>query len=157
MNDEWCTPDDLFNSLNSEFDFKFDAACKLANAKCSTGNYLDLGIDALEAPWHKAIGSIWLNPPYSRGNILPFMKKAYAESQLCNEYIVCLVRDDPTARWYKNWVDGKALEVRRLKKRVRFIGAPASYPFPCCVVIYHKPSMDQLLGEETNYCLWSWM
>ena len=153
-NDEWRTPNDLFETLNREFYFSFDAACKTINCKCSTGNYFDLGMDALEAPWHMASRSIWLNPPYSRGNIYPFMQKAYMESLLTDNQIVCLVRDDPTARWYKNWVDGKALEVRRLKHRVRFMDADASYPFPCCVVIYDRRL--HLPNQDTAYRLWSW-
>jgi len=154
MNDEWGTPDELFLSLDDEFDFKFDAACKTINAKCSTGNFLDLGIDAMEAPWHKAIGSIWLNPPYSRGNILSFMKKAYLESLLMDHPVVCLIRCDPTTRWFKNWVDGKALEVRLLKRRVRFVGADASYPWPCCVVVYNRHL--HLPNQKTVYHLWDW-
>ena len=82
------------------------------------------------------------------------MQKAYTESTLTDNYIVCLVRDDPTARWYKNWVDGKAFEVRRLKHRVRFVDADASYPFPCCIVIYNRLKHDS--DQQTNYNLWSW-
>ena len=151
-NDNWCTPDDLFDKLNEDYNFSFDAACTTKNAKCSTGNFLDLGIDALEAPWYMSRGSIWLNPPYSRGNIYPFMQKAYSESLRTDNYVVALVRDDPTARWYKNWVDGKAFCVLRLKRRVKFIGADASYPFPCCVVIYNRALND----HETIYKLWDW-
>lgn len=155
-NDEWETPDELFNKLNDEFNFSFDAACTTTNCRCSTGNFLDLGLEALEAPWHMASGSVWLNPPYSRGNIYPFMQKAFMESQQTDNAVVCLVRDDPTARWYKNWVDGKAFEVRRLKRRITFRDAKSSYPFPCCVVIYDKGSMDCLMGSETQYSLWDW-
>lgn len=154
MNDEWETPNDLFFKLNDEFNFSFDAACKTDNAKCSTGNFLDLGLEALEAPWHMAHGAVWLNPPYSRGNIYPFMQKAYGESQLTDKPIVCLVRCDPTARWFKNWVDGKAFEVRMLKHRVQFVGADASYPFPCCVVIYDRTL--HAAEQDTIYSLWSW-
>lgn len=154
MNDEWETPDELFNKLNEEFNFTFDAACKTHNSKCSTGNNLDLSLDALEAPWHAASGSIWLNPPYSRNNIYPFMQKAYMESLKTDHAIVCLVRDDPTARWYKNWVDGKALVVRRLKRRVIFKNAKSSYPFPCCVVIYSRKLHAH--DQQTVYNLWDW-
>ena len=153
-NDNWGTPNELFNVLNDEFNFSFDAACTIENSKCSTGNYFDLGMDALEAPWHMASESIWLNPPYSRGNIYPFMQKAYMESLLTDKSVVCLVRDDPTARWYKNWVDGKALEVRRLKHRLKFVDAKASYPFPCCVVIYNR--QRHAPDQQTVYNLWSW-
>jgi len=154
MNDEWRTPGELYEVLNAEFNFTFDAACTVFNSKCRSGNFIDIGIDALEAPWNKAEGSIWLNPPYSRGNIYPFMQKAYMESLLTDHPIVCLVRDDPTARWYKNWVDTKAYAVRRLKRRVVFNGAKASYPFPCCLVIYN--SCFHVPNSDTIYNLWDW-
>ena len=154
MNDSWETPDDLYEVLHKEFNFSFDAACTTSNCKTEVGNFYDIGVDGLEAPWHMAGRSIWLNPPYSRGNINAFMQKAYMESLLTDNNVVCLVRCDPTARWFKDWVDGKALEVRMLKHRVRFKDADASYPFPCCVVIYNR--CLHVPNQQTVYSLWSW-
>lgn len=156
MNDEWQTPNDIYNRLDSEFNFKFDAACTTKNKKCDVGNFIDIGVDALEAPWYMSQGSIWLNPPYSRGKIAPFMQKAYMESLKTDHAVVCLVRCDPTARWFKDWVNDKAIYVRMLEHRVCFVGAEASYPFPCCIVIYKRDQhlIDEVI--ETNYHLWSW-
>lgn len=150
--DSWETPDELFDVLNEEFNFSFDAACTTKNSKCSSGNFYDIGIDALEAPWFMSSKAVWLNPPYSRGNINLFMEKAYSESLLTDNSIVCLVRQDTTAKWFKDWVDNKAHEVRLLKRRIRFKGAEASYPFPCCVVIYKRGQ-----EQKTNYRLWDWL
>lgn len=152
--DNWETPDELYEVLNEEFNFSFDAACTTINSKCPVGNYSDLGMDALEAPWHKASGAIWLNPPYSRKNINYFMEKAYMESMLTDNPVVCLCRCDPTAKWFKEWVDDKAYEVRLLMRRIKFKDADASYPFPCCVVIYNRHQITRTV--VTKYYLWDW-
>lgn len=154
MNDERETPDELFNVLDIEFNFQFDLAASIENRKTE-----DFSTNSLEVPWSFFNrGPMWLNPPYSRGNIDKFMKKAYEES-LNGCTIVCLVRDDPSTNWYRDYVDGRAVEVRRLVRRVRFIGADSCYNFPCCIVVYKPPVKGHSgvpLYEPTKYFLWDW-
>jgi phage N-6-adenine-methyltransferase len=148
MNDEWETPDELFEVLDREFDFGFDLCANILNARCP--DYTDDVAEYVDSYSGEEHGQYWMNPPYSRSKIGTCMKAAWDLAQM-GKYVVCLVRDDPSARWYQNYVDGKATEVRRLKHRVKFKGAEDSYNFPCCVVVYR----DNTEGT-TEYKLWSW-
>lgn len=64
--DDWATPEELYNSLNSEFHFDFDP-CPL--------NY---EIDGLTVDWKQRN---FVNPPYSRHLKEAFIKKAYEQSK----------------------------------------------------------------------------
>ena len=50
-NDNFRTPDHLFEQLNRIFNFTLDAACTREDCKCNTGYYYDSGIDALKMSW----------------------------------------------------------------------------------------------------------
>ena len=155
MNDLWETPDHLFKALNYEFEFDIDTCANEDTHKVDKwyGNTPEGFIDALKVDWYQegsTEDTFWMNPPYSRGNIDLFMEKAYKESRK-GAVVVCLVRDDPSTNWYQKWVDGKAVEVRRLQHRVKFKGANNCYNFPICVVIYEPSDV-----EYTMYELWDW-
>lgn len=68
----WCTPQDFFDELNQEFDFKLDAAATEKSAKCNI--YFTPENDALSQSWDKG-GSVFCNPPYGRN-----LKKMGTES-----------------------------------------------------------------------------
>jgi site-specific DNA-methyltransferase (adenine-specific) len=126
--DYWETPPELFKKLDDEFAFELDAAANFDNAKCLA--YFNEEDNSLDQDW-SGYTSIWLNPPYSRGNIEKFMEKAYRESQKgCT--VVCLVRFDPSTQWFQDWVDD----------------------FPCCVVIYN-PNYSEY-EFITDYYIWDW-
>lgn len=152
MNDEWRTPPDLFAKIQAEFSLDWDAACTSHNCITMNGCF-EHGDNSLALDWSKYSKNIWLNPPYSRGNIEPFMEKAWKESKNC-EYVVCLVRFDPSTKWFQQYVHNKADEVLMLKRRVKFIGAPAAYNFPTCIVVYHLNVIEDT--ETTLYSLWDW-
>lgn len=61
--DEWATPQDLFDELNSEFRFELDVCANESNHKCD--KYYTKEQDGLLMPW-SADGAIWCNPPYGR-------------------------------------------------------------------------------------------
>jgi phage N-6-adenine-methyltransferase len=160
VNDEWETPEALFEAWNDTFEFELDAAASTDNYKVPL--YFTEEDDALQMSWWDAQGSgatqVWLNPPYSRGKIEPFMKKAAEEYRLHPTMdIVCLVRMDPSAKWFQKYVDGVAPYVAMLDRRVKFKGAEAAYNFPCCVVIYR--SVTCYIGVDdgmTQYYIEGW-
>jgi len=154
-NDEWQTPDDLYEKLHEEFNFEVDLCAKQNNTKCQNWSE-DIAL-FVESEQSDKYNQFWINPPYSRGNIdeaMSYVCKLHEEGKI----ITGLVRLDPTAKWFKKFVDGVASEVRLLDKRIRFKGASASYNFPCCVVVYSgvikKP--DGSIKNSTNYHLWGW-
>lgn len=117
--DEWGTPDNIFLPLHEEFDFKLDAAATAKNAKLP--NFFDKEHDALKQDWGK--DSVYLNPPYSQGNIGRFMEKAYLEGnrRADDRYIACLIPVASDTQWWHNWVM-KSKEIRFIKGRVKYIG-----------------------------------
>jgi phage N-6-adenine-methyltransferase len=84
--DEWETPQDLFDKLNTEFKFDLDVCCNEYNCKCEIG-YMKSEEDqgGLSKKW---FGSCWMNPPYGR-KIGEWVKKAYEESRggLCGRLL----------------------------------------------------------------------
>lgn len=69
--DMWATPQDFFDTLDSEFGFTLDACAVRENAKCAA--YYTPQQDGLLQPWP---GRVWCNPPYGR-EIGRWVKKAY--------------------------------------------------------------------------------
>lgn len=154
MNDEWQTPGDLFDKLDEEFGFTVDLCTDGKNSKCDYGV---LDIEAFVTGSLDKIGDVyWMNPPYSRPKIRMCMEQAY-ELSCRGHTVVCLVRDDPSAKWYQDLVDDEAVEVRRLKHRVKFKGADSAYNFPCCLVIYDGDVQEGYNSPcGTEYQIWSW-
>lgn len=153
-NDCWGTPQDLFDELNLEFDFKLDVCALPETAKCHDYCIPPVGAeyhilwpgqvwqDGLLQPW-RAWGTCWMNPPYS--DIKTWLGKARAES-LLGATVVCLFpsRTD-TAAWHDYVWDGvnhrprTGVEVRFIRGRLKFTGAKDPAPFPSVVVIFRNP------------------
>lgn len=128
--DQWATPQDLFDDLNSEFCFDLDVCASELNAKCE--RYFTQADDGLAQNW---TGTCWMNPPY--GEVIgDWVAKAKASAE-AGATVVCLVpaRVD-TAWWWNNCRYG---EIRFLKGRLKFGGADTSAPFPSAVVIFGRP------------------
>lgn len=126
--DDWATPHWLFDALNAEFDFTLDPAATAENAKCA--KYFTPESDGLIQSW--AGERVFLNPPYGRG-VAAWMRKAATEHV---QIAVVLVHARTDTRWWHDWVMPFASELRFVKGRVRFEGAPSSSPFPSVLVIY---------------------
>ena len=127
--DEWETPEALFTVLDREFAFTLDVCASASNAKCE--RFFDKKDNGLAQPW---AGSCWMNPPY--GDEIPaWIEKAHA-SGMAGATVVCLVpaRTD-TAWWWQHCIYG---EVRFLRGRLRFGGAPSGAPFPNAVVVFGR-------------------
>jgi phage N-6-adenine-methyltransferase len=143
--DEWSTPQDFFDFVNSEFNFTMDGAATAENTKCS-----DFSIDFLNFK-SDIRQRIWLNPPYSRN--AEFLKKA---SDLANNppyhLVVCLIPARTDTKYWQEWV-ATAREVRLLKGRLKFGNAKASAPFPSALVIFDI--MPKYVPGDSIIC-WDW-
>lgn len=125
---DWGTPDWFFKALDNEFHFDLDAAASMENRKVK--KFFSIQQDAFRLQW---LGSVFLNCPYGRG-IDRWMKKARSESILHDSTVICLIPARPDTNW---WFDSvRHGEVRFLKGRLKFEGAPTSAPFPSALVIY---------------------
>lgn len=132
--DEWTTPDDFYRTQDAEFHFDVDAACTSRNCKAFNGFAIDLGVDALVQHWPDWGKTFWLNPPFSRKLMTPFIRKAYESSQL-GLTVVCLVPSRTDTQWWHDYVL-KAAEVRFVKGRLKFGGSKHNAPFPVAIVVF---------------------
>ena len=132
--EDWETPQDFFDNLNSEFGFTLDAAASLTNHKCD--KYYSIENNGLEQEWDQ---STYCNPPYGRG-VFSWVQKAYFES-LKGKTIVMLLPARTDTRWFHEFILGKA-EIRFIKGRLKFGGSKNSAPFPSMVVVYRGDKND---------------
>ncbi|KKN42472.1 hypothetical protein LCGC14_0712820 [marine sediment metagenome] len=139
MNTEWETPDYIFEPLQKEFDLDLDVCASHENAKLP--NYFTKEDDGLVQHWgsHR----VWCNPPYGRGLIEPWVRKAYRRPVYTLTVILLPAWTD--RRWFHRYVwDGECpqsgIRVRLLEGRPRFLenGVPSKNTgtFGSMVVIF---------------------
>lgn len=137
----WETPQFLFDALDAEFRFTLDAAASMDNRKCRV--FYSVHQDAFRLQWR---GTVWLNPSYGKG-IDRWLEKAKRSAVENGATVVVLVPARTDTNW---WFDHARFgEVRFLKGRLKFVGAPTSAPFPSALVIF-RPG----LPRSTTY--WSY-
>lgn len=137
--DEWGTPQDLFDSLSSEFGgFDVDVAANKDNKKCE--RFYSIEENALIREWGLRN---WCNPPYSL--VKEFCRKAI-EEQKKGKLTCMLIPARTDTKFFHDYCYNKPnIEVRFLKGRIKFIsadgsllrkGASNSAPFPSMIVIF---------------------
>jgi len=150
--DERVTPQYLFEALDAEFHFQLDAAATAENAK--TPRYCSLSLtdglgDGLVAWWQQLGGPVWCNPPYSRGSILQWCRKAEQEASDGVTTAMLLPADTSTEYFHTYALQH---ECRFINRRLSFAGAPtdkggrlAPAKFGSVIVVF-RPS----------HGLWTW-
>lgn len=136
-NQNWITPPEIFDPLNEEFGFQWDAAANTKSCKvysqAITGLHTELTFkkyfgpdhcnkdlrDALAIDWKQwTKGPIWLNSPYGHG-VGKWVEKAYEESKN-GLTVVMLIYARTETKWFHEYVM-KADEVRFCDKRIKFL------------------------------------
>jgi phage N-6-adenine-methyltransferase len=132
---DWATPASIYDPLNEEFGFTLDVCADRHNRKCD--DYFSVDDDGLEKEW---AGTCWMNPPYGR-ELKQWIAKAYC-SKVIGVTTVCLVPARTDTKWWSIFWDHDLHEMRDLRDEVRFVkgrirfeGAPASAPFPSAVIV----------------------
>lgn len=144
--DEARTPPELFRKLDERFHFDIDVAANEDNTLCM--NFfatrfqhverkpheiykVPLDYNALELDWSKfkryGTTTFFCNPPYSRGNIPAFTKKAYEESLKGATVVMLLPADTSTKTFHEYCM--KASEIIFLHPRVRFLHPETLQPY----------------------------
>lgn len=122
-NDELCTPPGLFEELDREFCFEFDAAC-------TNGNALADPLPApLERPW--PVARIWCNPPYSAPS--PWVERALEATKRGATVVLLLQSDTSTAAFAGLLASG--CELRFIQGRLVFGGCSGRARFASVVAI----------------------
>lgn len=130
--DFWKTPNGLYEPINNVFNFTLDPCCEIETPKCS--KFFTLAADGLKQDWSKDV--VFMNPPYSRGNIDKWVEKAYLES-LKGSVVVALLPVSASAKWWHNWVIQKS-NIVYIQGRVTFIDAESSAPFSSVLAIFNS-------------------
>lgn len=131
-NQEYGTPQALFDELDAEFGFTLDVAASDANAKCPL--YFTAESDGLSRSWRGE--RIFCNPPYN--NIAPWIEKAIREEPDVAVFVV-------PARTHTHWFHEMVLdrsEIRWIRKKLRFEGAPYNAPEPTMIVIFRYDKVE---------------
>jgi phage N-6-adenine-methyltransferase len=136
--DNWETPPGLFKALDAEFRFTLDVAADTHNTKCA--RFYEKDDDALNLAW---LGTVWCNPPYSRGKQAKFIEKAAEEARKGTTVVMLLPARTDTKAFHAHIWDGRqhrprpwVKEVRFLPGRVKFVGAKDAAPFPSMIVVF---------------------
>ena len=125
--DMWATPQDLFDRLNAEYNFRLDVCATKENAKCDL--FYTKEDDGLTKSWDTVC---WMNPPYGR-EIAHWVKKAY-ESSLAGATVVCLLPARTDTRWWHDYcMKG---QITFIKGRLKFGGSKTNAPFPSALVVF---------------------
>lgn len=125
-----------------EFGIQLDVCATAKNAVVP--KYFTKKQDAFR--WHWT-GVCWMNPPYGR-DVGRWIHKASWEAA-AGATIVCLLPSRTDTRWWHEYVEpilrgDSPGEVRFLKGRLRFVGAPRQAPFPSVVVVFRPPPAKQV-------------
>ena len=115
LGDRRSTPTHVFNAIQKFLNFQIghDVCAEHWSAVCPS--YWTEG--AFEKEWPL---TNWMNPPYS--NPTPWVKKAFEESQK-GKFVVGLVVDDRSTKWWQDWVEDKASVCLIPNQRISFIRA----------------------------------
>lgn len=142
---DWETPPELFELMFREFRFALDVCATARNHKCR--RYFTPNDDGLRQPW---CGRCWMNPPYGR-TVGTWIRKAYKES-LKGATVVALLPARTDTAWWHNYAM-KASEIRLLRGRLTFVGAPSPAPFPSAVVIFMRKPTRRAAPHVVS---WDW-
>lgn len=104
--DNWATPAELYNKLNTEFNFDFDP-CPLHS-----------DFDGLSVAWGKRN---FINPPYSRKLKDAFVKKAIEESKK-GKLCVMLLPVSTSTRLFHDFILPNQKQIRFIDGRIKFCG-----------------------------------
>lgn len=129
---EWATPQELFDELDSEFNFTLDPCATKENAKCK--KYYTEKDDGLSKSWDNE--RVFCNPPYGQ-QISKWVKKA---SEARGGLVVMLIPARTDTRYFHDYIYHKS-KIRFIKGRIKFLGnqkGSGSAPFPSMIVIFKE-------------------
>ena len=126
-NEEWETPQCLFDELNDEFGFTVDVCATFENKKCK--NFYSPVQDGLTRRWD---GVCWMNPPYGK-KIKHWIARAFLSS-LKGATVVCLVPSRTDSGWWHDYA--MKGEIRFIRGRIKFSNSKWNAPFPSAIVIF---------------------
>jgi len=134
---EWATPLNLFNYLDSIFNFTLDPCCTHENTKCK--KHYTIKDNGLIKSWKDEI--VFVNPPYG-GHTREWLEKGYAESENNNATVVFLIVSATDRTYWHDIICNNADEIWFMRGKVKFGGKKTTAPFASAIIIF-KPKSKQ--------------
>lgn len=131
--DDWETPDNLYNYLDSIFHFTLDPSCNIYNKKCEFFyTYVSCDNNGLVNSWFGH--TVFCNPPYGK-IIHEWIYKGFNEWIQNHVTSVFLIPARVDTQWFHRYVLHHA-DIIFLRGRIKFKGAQYPAPFPSMLVIF---------------------
>lgn len=133
-NNDWETPPEVFKYWDDIFHFQIDVAASVENRKVNRFYDGTLDNDGLIEPWGMRN---WLNPPYGRGMILPFVARALNEAK-DDRLTVGLLPVATSTKWWQEYV-AKADHIYFYPHRINFMRdgiVVKGVAFDSCIAIW---------------------
>jgi phage N-6-adenine-methyltransferase len=143
VDDEYGTPQSLFDHYNRIHQFTCDVASSEPLSKCK--HYFTKEVDGLRQSW---VGVCWLNPPYS--DISPWVKKAYESAQQ-GAIVVALLPAFTDTLWFHDYASHGEIEI--LKGRLMFAHHDIPGHAPCGHVICVFRKRSARVGKRLKISL----
>ncbi len=134
---EWETPQEFFEQLDAEFQFRLAPCSTHDNAKCQ--KHYTLAENGLIQDWGGE--SVFCNPPYGR-QMPKWIEKCAKESTKPNTIVVMLIPARTDSHAFHEYIYHNA-EIRFVRGRLKFGGSKNNAPFPSIVVVFNKKSEDK--------------
>lgn len=132
--DNWGTPRDIFDKLDSVFHFTLDPAASHSNHLCD--KYYTEEDDGLAQSWSGEC--VYCNPPYSRragkSQAIAWVAKSLTEALHPGTRIVMLLPARTDTQYWQHAIFPHASFVLFYEGRIRFAGAKYGAPFPSAFV-----------------------
>ena len=119
--DNWSTPKELYNELNSKWFFDHDP-CPLSEDYQGVGLFANWGY------------MNFVNPPYS--NIQQFLLTAVSVFHQMGKQSIVLLPSRTDTKWFHEIVLRYATRVEFIKGRLKFGGSKNTAPFPSMLVYF---------------------
>ena len=158
MADSWSTPPDLALALQNEFSFDTEVCAEVDNRAIPSIPYISQAQDALQIEWAEwTKNRAYCNPPYSQ---LPaFVSRGFQQALAHQMLVAMLIPVYTDTKYWDNYIDGVATEVRLLKGRLRFWdnGKPGkdTARFPSALVVWDYRNLYKQ-KNSTDYWVCDW-
>lgn len=130
--DQWATPQDFFDKLNSEFHFTLDPCADDTNHKCD--RYFTREQDGLQQDWGGE--TVFCNPPYGR-EVGAWVRKCSEESHKPDTTVVLLIFARTDTAYFHDYIYNRpGVEIRFIRGRLRFGNQKNPAPTPSMVCIF---------------------
>lgn len=128
VGDEWQTPDDILalgrKALGGDYDLD-PASTKAANQRVRAARFFTKEMNGLVRPWDA--NRLWLNPPFSRGNIEAFVDKFIEQCEAKRMHSgLLLVNAAMDAGWAQRLL--ARFVICALKRRIIFLDPATGKP-----------------------------